>query len=117
MVGAARTFASRRRREIVPFRHRSTKFRSNLSELAGGAGDRETALPVPSSEAEAKQFLIHNMNQYDIGGAWPEAGSNIWGGHAGPPPYDFRKSSYADTSGRIGAYGEPRSVLRNNIFM
>jgi hypothetical protein len=25
-------------------------------------------------------------------------GSHIWEGHAGPAPYDFRKSSYADTT-------------------
>ena len=38
-------------------------------------------------------------------GPWPELGSYIWGGHAGPPPYDFRKSSYADTRCHVGAFG------------
>jgi hypothetical protein len=78
---------------------------------------RKETLPVPLSEAGAQQLLIDNMARYDVGGSWPEAGSHIWGGHAGPPPYDFRKTSYADTRCTIGAYGEPLSVLQNHIFM
>ena len=64
-------------------------------------------MPVPLSEAEAKQLLIDNMMRYDLPpDPWPEAGSYFWGGHAGPPPYDFRKASVAVTRGYIGAYGK-----------
>ena len=59
---------------------------------------KQETVPVPLSEAEAKQLLIDNVAQ--LGSAprpWPELGSYVWGGHAGPPPYDFRKSSTADT--------------------
>ena len=48
---------------------------------------------------------------------WPELGSNIWGGHAGPPPYDFRTSSYADASCHVGEYGLSAAVNPNHIFM
>ncbi len=74
-------------------------------------------VPVPLSEAEAKLLLIDNVARKDVGGAlWPEHGSHIWGGHAGPPPYDFRESSYADTSCHVGAFGPP-AINRNYIFM
>ncbi len=69
---------------------------------------KEQTVPVPLSEAEATRLLIENMTRYDLPpDPWPEAGSYIWGGHAGPPPYDFREASYADTLCNIGAYGEP----------
>ena len=78
---------------------------------------RKETVPVPLSEAEAKQLLIDNIGQYDAPpGPWPELGSYIWGGHAGPPPYDFRKSSTAGTRCRIGAFGPP-AINRNHIFM
>jgi hypothetical protein len=47
----------------------------------------------------------------------PEWGSNIWGGHAGAPPYDFRKSSYADTKGCVGSFGLRASANPNHVFM
>jgi hypothetical protein len=69
---------------------------------------KEQTVPVPLSETEATRLLIENMTRYDLPpDPWPEAGSNIWGGHAGPPPYDFRKASVAVTRCHIGAYGEP----------
>ena len=69
---------------------------------------RQETAPVPLSEAEATRLLIENMMRYDLPpDPWPERGSDIWGGHAGPPPYDFREASYADTLCNIGAYGEP----------
>lgn len=75
-------------------------------------------LPVPLSEAAANQLLIDRISRYEIGGApWPELGSNISGGHAGPPPYDFRKSSYADTRCHIGEYGLSAAINPNHIFM
>jgi hypothetical protein len=78
----------------------------------------EETVPVPLSEAAAKQLLIDNVGRYDAPpGPWPELGSFIWGGHAGPPPYDFRKSSYADTWCHVGAFGKPESVNRNDISM
>ena len=47
---------------------------------------RKTTVPVPLSEAAAKQLLIDTITRYDVGNApWPELGSNVWGGHAGPP--------------------------------
>ena len=68
---------------------------------------RQETAPVPLSEAVAKRLLIENITRYDLPpDPWPEAGSCIWGGHAGPPPYDFREASYADTLCSIGAYGE-----------
>jgi hypothetical protein len=69
---------------------------------------RQETVPVPLSEAEAKRLLIEKTARYDFPpDLWPERGSYIWGGHAGPPPYDFREASYADTLCNIGAYGEP----------
>jgi len=79
---------------------------------------KQQVLPVPLNEAEAKKIITENMAKYDFGGGpWPEMGSRFGAGHAGPPPYDFRKSSYADTSCTIGAYGKPLGLLRNHIFM
>ena len=79
---------------------------------------RKETVPVPLSEAQAKQLLVDNMAHYDSPAdrPWPEHGSVIWGGHAGPPPYDFRKSSYADTYCHIGAFGPPL-MFRNYIKM
>ena len=83
---------------------------------------RET-VPVPLSEADAKQLLIDNVERYDAPSRdaprrpWPEFGSIVWGGHAGPPPYDFRKSSYADTLCHVGAFGKPASGNCNEIHM
>jgi hypothetical protein len=73
---------------------------------------------VPLGEAEARGLLIDNMTRADDGrGPLPELGSHIWGGHAGPPPYDFRESSYADTLCRLGSYGLPEGTRSNHIFM
>src|SRR5271167_4180966 len=67
---------------------------------------RKETVPVPLSQAAAKRLLVDNIARYDVGNRpWPELGSDIWGGHAGAPPYDFRKSSYADTRCDIGAFG------------
>ena len=69
---------------------------------------RQETAPVPLSEAEATRLLIENMMRYDLPpDPWPQRGSYVWGGHAGPPPYDFREASYADTLCNIGAYGDP----------
>jgi len=69
---------------------------------------RQETVPVPLSEAEATRLLIENMMRYDLPpDPWPERGSYVWGGHAGPPPYDLREASYSDTLCNIGAYGEP----------
>ncbi len=79
---------------------------------------REETVPVPLSEAEAKQLLVDNMAHYDSPNRpWPEQGSHIWGGHAGPPPYDFRESSYADTDCHVGVFGRSASIHPNYIFM
>jgi hypothetical protein len=79
---------------------------------------KKKTVPVPLSEAEAKQLLIDNVMQHQAPpGPWPELGSHIWGGHAGPPPYDFRKSSYADTDCHVGEFGRSASVLPNYVFM
>ena len=66
---------------------------------------KEETVPVPLSEAEAKQLLVDNMARarHRRSGPWPKLGSHIWGGHAGPPPYDFRESSYADTQCYVGS--------------
>jgi hypothetical protein len=79
---------------------------------------KERTVPVPLSEAEAKQILIDNVTRADFGGGpLPEFGSHIWGGHAGPPPYDFRESSYADTRCHLGSYGPPAYSTANKILM
>jgi len=79
---------------------------------------KEQTVPVPLSEAEAKQLLVDNMVRGDVpDDPLPEQGSDIWGGHAGPPPYDFRESSYADTRCHVGAFGRSASVNPNYIFM
>ena len=79
---------------------------------------KKETVPVPLSEAEAKRLLIDNLGRYDVPpDPWPELGSNIWGGHAGPPPYDFRQSSYADTDCHVGAFGRHASATPNHIFM
>jgi len=75
-------------------------------------------VPVPLSEAAAKQLLIDNVGRGDAPpDPWPELGSHIWGGHAGPPPFDFRKSSYADTTCRAGAFGPNGGRVPNHVFM
>ena len=67
---------------------------------------RET-VPVPLGETKAKQLLAENIARYDYPpDPWPEGGSYIWGGHAGPPPYDFRDTSVAVTRCYIGGYGK-----------
>ena len=77
---------------------------------------KKETVPVPLSEAAAKQLLIDNVMRYETPpDPWPELGSTIWGGHAGPPPYDFRKSSYAVTRCYIGAFGA--SASGNHIQM
>jgi hypothetical protein len=79
---------------------------------------KEETFPVPLSEAEAEKLLIDNMARADVGGGpLPKHGSHIWGGHAGPPPYDFRESSYADTQCSVGSYGRPAGITANHIFM
>jgi hypothetical protein len=79
---------------------------------------RKETVPVPLSEAEARQLLIDNMARADVGGGpLPKHGSDIWGGHAGPPPYDLRESGYADTWCSVGAFGLHASNTRNHIFM
>ncbi|RBP04581.1 immunity protein 52 of polymorphic toxin system [Roseiarcus fermentans] len=78
---------------------------------------KKKVVPVPLMEDEAKRLLAKTLGRYDDGGPWPEIGSSIRGGHAGPPPYDFRKSSYADTSCSIGHFGRSASAVPNHIFM
>ncbi|HEY1940970.1 MAG TPA: Imm52 family immunity protein [Roseiarcus sp.] len=79
---------------------------------------KERTVPVPLAEAEAKQLLTANVTQRQLdAGPWPELGSNIWGGHTGAAPYDFRESSYADTRCCIGAFGRRTAVHPNHIFM
>jgi hypothetical protein len=74
----------------------------------GSPETKEQTVPVPLSEAEATRLLIENMMRYDLPpDPWPERGSYVWGGHAGPPPYDLREASVAVTRCYIGAYGEP----------
>jgi hypothetical protein len=84
----------------------------------GSPTTKTEVLPVPLTEADAKQLLAEKMTRYDIGGGpWPEQGSYISGGHAGPPPYDFRKSSLAGTRCNVGAFGPSASANPNFIFM
>ena len=79
---------------------------------------KQETVPVPLSEAKAKQLLIDNLGRGDSPpDPWPELGSHIWGGHAGPPPYDFRKPSYADTLCTIGAFGLHAAANPNHVFM
>jgi hypothetical protein len=80
---------------------------------------KKETVPVPLGEADAKQLLLNKIAKYDVppDRPWPELGSFIWGGHAGPPPYDFRKSSYADTDCHVGAFGRSASIHPNHIFM
>jgi hypothetical protein len=79
---------------------------------------KKETVPVPLSEAAAKQLLIDNVAQHEVPpGPWPELGSYIWGGHAGPPPYDFRKSSTAGTRCNVGSFGSRASVYPNHVFM
>lgn len=79
---------------------------------------KKETVPVPLGEVDAKQVLIDNLGRYDIPpDPWPELGSHVWGGHAGAPPFDFRKSSYADTTCAIGAFGPSAAVNPNHVFM
>jgi hypothetical protein len=79
---------------------------------------KEETVPVPLSEAGANQLLIDNVFRGDVSNdPLPGLGSHIWGGHAGAPPYDFRKSSYADTHCHVGAFGRRASANPNHIFM
>lgn len=74
-------------------------------------------LPVPITESEAQEFLIGHVGRYASGAIWPERGSRFGAGHAGRSPYDFRGSSYADTSCTIGAFAARASKHPNHIFM
>jgi hypothetical protein len=79
---------------------------------------KEEAVPVPLNETAARQLLLDNITQSDVDGSpMPKFGSNIWGGHAGPSPYDFRESSYAETACHIGGYLNPGDSSANNIRM
>jgi hypothetical protein len=84
---------------------------------------KKETVPVPLSEAAAKQLLIDNVGHYDAPSRdapplpWPELGSHIRGGHAGPPPCDFRKSSYADTTCDVGSFGRRAAICPNHVFM
>jgi hypothetical protein len=84
----------------------------------GSPTEKDEMVPVPLSVAAAKRLLIDNMARYDSPDlAWPELGSVVWGGHAGPPPYDFRESSYADTDCHVGSYINGKTNAANNICM
>lgn len=74
-------------------------------------------LPVPLDETRARQALLDNIGRFDVGGVWPEVGSHIRAGHAGPSPYDFRSSSYADTTCDVGSFGRHAPRAPNHIFM
>jgi hypothetical protein len=78
---------------------------------------KKPVLSVPLSEAEAKQLLLENVGRYDDGRVWPELGSYVRAGNAGPPPYDFRESSVAATECHMGAFGKSAAANPNNIFM
>jgi Immunity protein 52 len=78
---------------------------------------KKETVPVPLTEGAAKQLLIDKMNRSDVDGSpLPKLGSDIRGGHAGPAPYDFRKSSYADTWCHVGGFGPP-GMGSNLIWM
>jgi len=48
---------------------------------------KKETVPVPLSEAAAKQLLIDKLGQYDAPpGPWPELGSHIWGATPGLRP-------------------------------
>jgi hypothetical protein len=105
--------------------HRLARFVNGLPDFdpiyrswLGSPETKQETVPVPLSEAEAKRLLIENMARYDLPpDPWPQAGSYVWGGHAGPPPYDFRKSSCADTLCNIGSFGQPAAASSNFIQM
>ena len=79
---------------------------------------KKETVPVPLTEAAAKQLLIDNVAQQEVPpGPWPELGSYVWGGHAGAPPYDFHKSSTAGTRCNVGAFGKRASIYPNHVFM
>jgi Immunity protein 52 len=84
----------------------------------GSPTEKDEMVPVPLSVATAKRLLIDKLTHYDWPDLpWPELGSVIEGGHAGPPPCDFREASYADTSCRVGSYGPNMSNISNYISM
>jgi hypothetical protein len=72
---------------------------------------------VPLNEAGAKQLLIDTKARYNIP-SWPQAehGSSFGAAHAGPPPFDLRESSFADTHCHVGAFGQFAPIL-NHIFL
>lgn len=79
---------------------------------------REQTVPVPLSEAEAKQILADNIARSSFDHEpLPTFGSYIWGGHAGRQPYDFRESSYADTRCHLGSHSGPPHASANKILM
>ena len=79
---------------------------------------QEETVSVPLSEREARLLLADNMARADFSNdPLPKHGSDIWGGHAGPPPYDFRESSYADTGLHVGSHLVPGHDTANHIFM
>ena len=79
---------------------------------------KKPVLDVPMTEDQAKRLLADNVSRCDVDDKpWPELGSNLFAGHAGPLPYDFRKSSYADTRGFIGRHPGPEGGIHNHLEM
>jgi hypothetical protein len=117
-VGVARSIAGRQRAETLAVCHGLPAFDPIYQSWLLSPKTKEETVSVPLSEAGAKDLLIDKMfrNQFN-GDLMPEHGSNIWGGHAGPPPYDFRESSYADTSCHVGSYILPKDIRANIISM
>lgn len=79
---------------------------------------KKPVLTVPLSEAEARAVLEKSVCRGDVENTpMPEFGSFVSAGHAGAPPYDFRGSSYADTTCTIGSRAVHGPIDQNLIVM
>src|ERR1700712_408826 len=104
-------------RRFAQFVNRLPEFDPIFQSWLESPRTKKQAVPVPLSEEHAKRLLADNISRFDNGDLWLERGSNMWGGHVGPPPYDFRRSSYADTRCTIGVFGVSPFKHPNHIFM
>lgn len=78
---------------------------------------KDVAVPVPLTEAIAKEILVSRIGRYDDGRLWPEMGSRIRAGNAGPPPYISEESNIAVTECHVGAFGDHGFPNPNDITL
>ena len=105
-------------RKLSQFVNELVKFDIVYESWLRSPSAKKPVLTTPLSEADAGRLLQERIAYYDVPRKpWPELGSSVYGGHAGPAPYDFSEARLADTRIRIGAFGSAGTPLPNRIIM